>query len=128
MSENKLQSLTEIFNFKFFRIPDFQRGYSWEKKQLDDFWNDLTNLKPERTHYTGLLTVEPIKKADIQTLDKWQDDLWLFDKGLSAYFVIDGQQRLTTAIIAINELLNQFSDSDEINFGVIGTLNDTHNR
>lgn len=34
MSENKLQSLSEIFNEKFFRIPDFQRGYAWEEEQL----------------------------------------------------------------------------------------------
>ena len=31
MADNKLQSLTEIFNEKFFRIPDFQRGYSWDR-------------------------------------------------------------------------------------------------
>ena len=29
MADNKLLSLNEIFNEKFFRIPDFQRGYSW---------------------------------------------------------------------------------------------------
>lgn len=60
MSANKLQSLTEIFNEKFFRIPDFQRGYSWQEKQLEDFWEDLINLQNDKTHYTGLLTVEPI--------------------------------------------------------------------
>lgn len=37
MADNKLQSLIEIFNEKFFRIPDFQRGYSWEISQLEDF-------------------------------------------------------------------------------------------
>lgn len=41
MSENKLQSLSEIFNEKFFRIPDFQRGYAWEEAQLKDFWEEL---------------------------------------------------------------------------------------
>jgi uncharacterized protein with ParB-like and HNH nuclease domain len=116
MSDNKLSSLTEIFNSKFFRIPDFQRGYSWEKDQLDDFWDDLQNLKPDRIHYTGLLTVEPISKTNVQKLEKWQDDLWLFDKGLNAYYVIDGQQRLTTAIILINQILNKYNTSEGINF------------
>ena len=48
MTDNKLQSLTEIFNEKFFRIPDFQRGYSWQEPQLKDFWDDLINLKADK--------------------------------------------------------------------------------
>lgn len=116
MADNKLQSLTEIFNQKFFRIPDFQRGYSWEEDQLEDFWEDLINLKDEKVHYTGLLTVEPIDKKSIQKIEKWQDDLWLLEKGLSAYYIVDGQQRLTTSIILINEILNKFGDDEGINF------------
>ena len=110
MSDNKLQKLTEIFNDKFFRIPDFQRGYSWQKVQLEDFWEDLMNLKESRIHYTGLLTVEPIPEVKIQ-----KDDLWLLDAGYTAYYLIDGQQRLTTSIILINEILNQFVNDENIN-------------
>jgi len=116
MTNNKLQSLTEIFNEKIFRIPDFQRGYSWQKPQLDDFWDDLVNLKEEKIHYTGLLTVEEIDNKDVQNIEKWQDDLWLFESGLNAYYIIDGQQRLTTAIIFINQLLNQLDGDEGINF------------
>ncbi len=116
MAENKLQSLTEIFNEKFFRIPDFQRGFSWEENQLEDFWDDLINLKNNKIHYTGLLTVEPIEKSTIEKLEKWQDDLWFFERELGAFYLIDGQQRLTTSIILINELLNQFNGDEGINF------------
>ena len=70
MADNKLQSLTEIFNEKFFRIPDFQRGYSWETNQLEDFWEDLINLKGDKIHYTGLLTVEPISKSSVEKIEK----------------------------------------------------------
>jgi uncharacterized protein with ParB-like and HNH nuclease domain len=116
MSDNKLQSLTEVFNFRFFRIPDFQRGYAWEERQLDDFWDDLVNLKSDRIHYTGLLTVEPILKSEVEGNEKWQDDMWLFDKGMTCYYVIDGQQRLTTAVIFISQILNKFGTEDGINF------------
>lgn len=116
MADNKLQSLTEIFNEKFFRIPDFQRGYSWGENQLEDFWEDLINLKSDSIHYTGLLTIESIESSAVEKIEKWQDDLWLFERGFGAYYLIDGQQRLTTSIILINELLNQFSDSEGINF------------
>lgn len=105
MSDTKLLSLSEIFNNKIFRIPDFQRGYSWEERQLDDFWEDIQNLSPNKIHYIGLLTVEPINANEVSNIEKWKDDLWLLKKGLSAYYVIDGQQRLTTLIILLHEIL-----------------------
>ena len=89
MSDTKLLSLSEIFNNKIFRIPDFQRGYSWEERQLDDFWEDIQNLSPNKIHYIGLLTVEPINANEVSNIEKWKDDLWLLKKGLAAYYVID---------------------------------------
>lgn len=117
MSDSKLLSLSEIFNNRIFRIPDFQRGYSWEERQLDDFWEDIQNLHPNKIHYIGLLTVEPISNSDIQNVEKWKDDLWLLKKGMTAYYVIDGQQRLTTLIILLHEILRTFSEDEGINFG-----------
>ena len=116
MANNKLQSLTEIFNEKFFRIPDFQRGYSWNIEQFEDFWDDLANLKNGKIHYTGLLTIEPIEKIKVLNNENWKDDLWLFDRGFQAYYLIDGQQRLTTSIILINEILSRFKSEEGINF------------
>ena len=116
MSNNKLQSLTEIFNEKFFRIPDFQRGYSWSEEHLEDFWDDLINLKKDSTHYTGLLTIEPVEKQKVVESEAWKDDMWLLEGGSKAYYLIDGQQRLTTSIILINELLNLLDGKKSINF------------
>lgn len=117
MSDSKLQSLSEIFSNKIFRIPDFQRGYSWGECQLDDFWEDIQNLHQDKIHYIGLLTVEPIKNIDKLSAEKWEDDMWLFKKGMSAFYVIDGQQRLTTLIILLHEILLTFNDDEGINFG-----------
>jgi len=116
MAENKLQSLSEIFNEKFFRIPDFQRGYSWGKNQLEDFWEDILNLKKDKIHYTGLLTVEQVAKSEIENLETWEDDIWLFERDMKGYYLIDGQQRLTTSIILLNEIINQFGEGEDINF------------
>ena len=117
MSDSKLQSVSEIFNNRIFRIPDFQRGYSWGESQLEDFWEDIQNLNPGKIHYIGLLTVEPIKEEYIAKHDKWEDDRWLIDKGVSAYYIIDGQQRLTTLIILIHEILRTIRDDEGIMFG-----------
>ena len=84
----KLENLTEIFNNKIFRIPDYQRGYSWGESQLEDLWLDLGILEEGKNHYTGMLSV---KKED------------------NIYFVIDGQQRLITLIILIKAIVNRLT-------------------
>jgi len=121
-----LKSLNQIFNKKFFRIPDYQRGYSWEKRHLEDFWNDIKNIRNGRIHYMGLLTVEKISDEDINNLEKWEEDRWLIDKGFKGYYLIDGQQRLTTSIILIQLILEQFENNDNeyINKTKITTIKD----
>lgn len=116
MADNKLLNLNEIFNERFFRIPDFQRGFSWEEQQLQDFWEDLDILKKDHIHYTGLLTVEQVSKEKVKNKETWEEDLWLLEMSMKAYYLIDGQQRLTTSIILINEILNRISDKDDLNF------------
>ena len=69
MADNKLQSLNEIFNEKIFRIPNFQRGYSWELSHLEDFWEDMEILKDGGTHYTGVLTVQSLQKTQVEKMD-----------------------------------------------------------
>ena len=27
-----------------FEVPDYQRGYEWEEKHLEDLWNDLQRI------------------------------------------------------------------------------------
>lgn len=119
MPSNTLVTLAEIFNNRFFRIPDYQRGYAWQERQLEDFWEDLENLKLGRSHYTGLLTIKEVDKKDATNLEKWKDDLWLFDKGFKAYYIIDGQQRLTTIIILLHVILSKFNDDDLINYDYV---------
>ena len=83
----ELKNLQEIFNNRLFRIPDYQRGYSWEAKQLDDLWRDVSILEDKKIHYTGLLSVDPQNDAGI-------------------IHVVDGQQRLISLIILIHVICN----------------------
>lgn len=103
---NDLLSLTDLFNRKIFRIPDYQRGYSWEKLQLEEFWSDILNLLPDREYYTGMISLKKLNNSDTNN-DKWNDERWLLDNwNYDAYHIVDGQQRLTTFIILINEIVN----------------------
>jgi len=46
-------TVQELFTDKVLRIPDYQRGYAWKEQQLEDFWEDLEYLGPDKDHYTG---------------------------------------------------------------------------
>lgn len=52
---NDLISLSQLFDKRIYRIPDYQRGYAWTNSQLEDFWDDLNNLTEDRYHYTGMI-------------------------------------------------------------------------
>jgi hypothetical protein len=90
-------SLDSLFKEKLFLIPDYQRGYAWEREQLKDFWEDLINLPEGRSHYTGVLTLKLVPASEIATNTK---EYWLVeDHSYRVYHLVDGQQRLTTFVI-----------------------------
>ncbi len=73
-----------------YRVPRFQRDYSWGDEEWEDLWLDiLGTLDPdgETGHYMGYLV--------LQTKDDKQFD------------IIDGQQRLTTLSILVLAALRQ---------------------
>lgn len=111
-----LESLKSVFKDRIFKIPDYQRGYAWQKRQLKDFWEDIVNLPNDRFHYTGLLSLKEISKKDCEG-ENWKAERWLIkDQAFKPFHVVDGQQRLATFIIFINEILNlvkAFPENDE---------------
>jgi len=105
------KSLDSLFKEKIFRIPDYQRGYAWQREQLKAFWEDLLNLSNGRSHYTGVLTLKEISVRDIADSDK---EFWLVDDhSYRVYHIVDGQQRLTTFIIFLQALVDFFKELPE---------------
>jgi len=97
-------SLDSLFKAKIFRIPDYQRGYAWQREQLKDFWEDLINLSGSRSHYTGVLTLKLIPIHDIAKNAK---EFWLVDDhSYQVYHIVDGQQRLTTFIVFLQAFVD----------------------
>lgn len=92
-------NLTDLFNTRIFRIPDFQRGYAWEEKQLNELWDDLDEIPSVndelKKHYTGTIYLEETYPTEAE---KWLS-------GVKFYNVVDGQQRLTSISILLFELL-----------------------
>lgn len=113
---DELKSLNQVFDGSLFRIPDYQRGYAWQegksgqKSQLGEFWDDLFNLAKDKNHYTGLLTLNELSAAEAEKI--LDEDSKGTDK--TVYEIVDGQQRLTTAIILIQVLVEKFSTNKEL--------------
>ncbi len=98
------KSLDSLFKDKLFRIPDYQRGYAWQRDQLKDFWEDLINLSEGREHYTGVLTLKQVPKSEVSVSSK---EHWLVkDHSYSIHDIVDGQQRLTTFIIFLQAFVD----------------------
>lgn len=113
-------TLSGIFEQRIIRIPDYQRGYAWQEQQLNDFWEDLVHLSPERVHYTGVLTLEPV---DPENWQRWENDLWIIEgKGYKPFYIVDGQQRLTTSVILIQAILESVPNHAELNFQTVDEI------
>lgn len=86
---------TIIGNGKSYRVPIYQRDYSWDKEDWEDLWNDILEIPKDKSHYMGYLVLQPILSEN------------------QAYTVIDGQQRITTLSIlslAVTSLLKKWSE------------------
>lgn len=109
-----LFSVSKIFTERLFRIPDYQRGYAWTDKQLKDYWNDLTQLDLDKNHYIGVLTLEDVPQDIVES---WSDDHWIIKyKNYAPFYVVDGQQRLTTTIILLQAITETVGSGNKLNF------------
>jgi|WetSurMetagenome_2_1015567.scaffolds.fasta_scaffold92896_1 hypothetical protein len=77
----------------FFRIPEYQRPFSWEGDNFDDLINDILAASKEQEYFLGTIV--------LQKMD---------EKG--NYEVVDGQQRLTSLMILLACLRDKVEDKD----------------
>lgn len=112
--QSQLLTVTRLFTDTLYRIPDYQRGYAWGDKQLKDFWADIEQLQKDKSHYVGVLTLE---RVPLDTHKLWVDDTWIISsRKYQPYYVVDGQQRLTTIAILLHCLVSAIPDGQRIAF------------
>ena len=112
-------SLPTLFHERIFRIPDYQRGYAWEEEQVEELLEDLWLLNASRRHYAGTIV-----------LCKLLDEPRMGSDGTlyTAHAVVDGQQRLTTIVLLLNELsraLDVYPDCADLAQGIRKTYVET---
>lgn len=101
-------SLVDLFTSKFFIIPDYQRGYAWGEKQLVELWDDINDLEKQpsggyKPHYMGAIIYNKSQQKHLPS--------WILNSAI--YEIVDGQQRLTTIIILLFELLKKGTTTPE---------------
>ncbi|WRD23026.1 DUF262 domain-containing HNH endonuclease family protein [Helicobacter pylori] len=94
----ELLDLDGVIEKGVFEIPSYQRGYAWQKGQLEDFWNDLEHVSKlgDKFHYMHSLTLRESENE--------------FES--SAFEIIDGQQRLATSLILLGLLAKTTQNKD----------------
>ena len=93
--EGRTINISKLFSEDFFfKVPEYQRPFSWEDENFEDLVNDLSDADRSQEYFLGTIVLQ--RKDDNNNYD-----------------IVDGQQRLT----AISILLACIRDRlDEENF------------
>ena len=90
----KFISFAQLLEKRLFRIPLYQRTYSWTRAQRADMFEDISKLKdrPESSHFMSTVVglnreIYPIATDNYDVID-----------------IVDGQQRLTTLVILLKAI------------------------
>ncbi|GAB2470720.1 GmrSD restriction endonuclease domain-containing protein [Streptomyces incanus] len=106
MRAQEITFLKLVQGDKQFQVPLYQRTYSWGREQLKRLWEDVGELvdqhlsgEPTAPHFLGSVVLAP---GQIQA------------GGVQRWLVVDGQQRLTTLMLAFAALRDHLrSTGDE---------------
>ena len=82
--DTKTISFQELLgNGNIYKIPDFQRDYSWNEEHWEDLWNDIIEIsETDIPHYMGTIVLQTTTEDDV-------------------FIIVDGQQRITTLSILV---------------------------
>ncbi len=98
--QNNIKSIGELVKGKFvFEIPSYQRGYRWEAKQVEDLLDDIFDFVTKKENVDSYF-LQPIV---VKKKDSGEGEVWS---------VLDGQQRITTLLLIMEQLIKYLSRAD----------------
>lgn len=108
--QNNIKPIGELAKDKFvFEIPSYQRGYRWETKQVKDLLDDIFEFVTKEDRGDSYF-LQPIvvKKKKSDTGEVWS--------------VLDGQQRITTLLLIMEQLKAYLSRADSEKYKELFTI------
>lgn len=93
MAERRIH---DTFNRRFFDIPKYQRGFAWERTHVRELYEDIVeSIETKSEHYLGTLVLSQ---------NPHEED---------HYYIVDGQQRIITITLFVNEVIKHLSRHDK---------------
>lgn len=92
-------TIEQLLHGRLFRIPDYQRAYSWGRKQRADLLHDIVEVhRSDRDHFMATIVA---LGGEYRTMgaDRFRD-----------VSLVDGQQRITTIIILLKAIEKSLDD------------------
>ena len=108
MTDKSKVTLDNLLNQAVYSIPDYQRGYSWEKEQVKELVDDISNIvhwgrdgfSGTIRQYMGTIIIHGTQQQQkYQTVYK---PIWE---------IVDGQQRLITLSLYLAVILNRLKQT-----------------
>ncbi|OGW50631.1 MAG: hypothetical protein A2V62_11570 [Nitrospirae bacterium RBG_19FT_COMBO_58_9] len=97
------QTVGQLLSGRLFKIPQYQRAYSWGRKQREDLLQDIEKVYkagPDASHF--MATIVGLRKGKLQIA---ADEFVELD-------IVDGQQRLTTLVLLLKAIEIELSQGD----------------
>lgn len=88
------QTVKNLLEGAFFKIPRFQRPYSWDEENVSEFWSDAITSEDQAYFIGSFVLYSKTPDADL-------------------LYVVDGQQRLTTITLLLAVLRDAFADLNQ---------------
>ena len=98
-------ALGGLFHGRLFRIPDYQRAYSWRTKHRNDLFGDIRRTwdkGSDSTHF--MATIVGLRRDKVTIIT---DEHQIIE-------VVDGQQRITTLILLLKAIAKVVDRSDPV--------------
>lgn len=89
-------SLIDLLNKRLFTIPNYQRSYSWDKRQCQDLFDDMEDVWQEGKSSVHFMATVVCRRL--------AGGVQLGTDVVTQLDIVDGQQRLTTLIILLNAI------------------------
>jgi hypothetical protein len=97
----QFMTLNQLLNGRLFKIPEYQRAYSWGAKQRDDLFSDIRKVRGSDTGHF-MATMVGLRRKTIR----------IAADAFTELEVVDGQQRLTTITLLLRALEKKLTEGD----------------
>lgn len=107
--------LSKLLDGRLFRIPEYQRAYSWTTRQRDDLFEDLLKTHAKGKDESHFMAAVVCLRQGTQELGT--DEFQKMD-------IVDGQQRITTLILLLKQISLSLSSDDRSQRKLLDELQD----